>query len=149
MDQRLRLQSAPSPASGSPFNHRVLYDFSGQYKLQERCTSSSYYGGSLVSDDQDDSVWFGNHLQAVRDANEDASISGQFTLDRLWLDDGNGSPDFAVGDSIEAIAGRQYNLSASFNSQTIYPEIIQIIYLPDKQKTKLITRDLRYAEVVL
>ena len=97
----------------------------------------------------DSSDWFDKHLKAVRQANEDMSISGQFTLDRLALGDGSGEPDVAIGDCIEKIAGREYSLAADCGGREVYPEIVQIIYLPDKQKTKLITRDLRFAEVVL
>ena len=67
----------------------------------------------------------------------------------FWLGDGRSFPDFVLGDCIEKITGREYPLSATFGKTKIYPEIIQIIYLPEVQRQKLITRDLRYAEVVL
>jgi len=54
-----------------------------------------------------------------------------------------------LGDSIEKIEGRDYPLKSSYGERTVYPEIIQIIYMPEQQKTKLITRDLRFAEVPL
>ena len=53
------------------------------------------------------------------------------------------------GDSIEKITGRGVSLSAALNNSKVYPEIIQVLYLPEVQKTKLITRDLRFTEVVL
>ena len=31
----------------------------------------------------------------------------------------------------------------------VYPEIVRIIYYPEKQQQKLITRDLRFAEMTL
>jgi len=54
---------------------------------------------------------------------------------------------FKDGDCIEKIAGRDYNLTFNLGAGNTRPEIIQIIYLPDKQMTKLITRDLRFTEV--
>ncbi len=83
-------------------------------------------------------------------ADEDASISGLFTLERLWLGDGSGVPDFMIGDCIEKITGRDHYLGASFgNRGDLFPEIIKIVYMPEKQKMTLITRDLRFAEVIL
>ena len=76
------------------------------------------------------------------------TISGRFTLDRLWLGDGEGIPAFMIGDSISSISGRDYPLElATFGGGKVSPEVIQIIYLPESQKQVLITRDLRYAEV--
>ena len=150
MDQRLALQAPVNTVlSGSPFHHAQVYDFSGQYEFALRTDSSSFSSGSLLADDIDQTDLLDAHLEAVRNANEDMSVSGQFTLERLWLGDGSGVPDFMVGDSIEKIEGRQYNLSASFGQTAIYPEIIKITYMPQKQIMKLITRDLRYAEVSL
>lgn len=149
LDQRIRRQVAPSSASGSPFLHSQIYDFSEKYGLQKRTTVSRFADSDLPAWEIDSADWFTAHLEAVRAANEDMSVSGQFTLDRLWLGDGSGEPDFAVGDGIEKIEGRQYDLSAAFGGAKVYPEIIQLIYLPEKQMTKLITRDLRFAEVLL
>jgi len=160
LDQRLRLQVEPSSASGSPFLHSQIYDFSEKYGLLKRTPSSRFAPSDPPADadlpawEMDSSEYFSTHLQAIRAANEDKSISGQFTLERLWLGEGSGSPEFALGDCIEKIAGREHDLSAVMAGGgkpeiKIYPEIIQIIYLPDKQKMKLITRDLRFAEVLL
>ena len=155
LDQRIRRQAAPSSASGSPFQHSQIYDFSEKYGLLKRTPSSIFAPSSPPADtdlsayELDSTDFFDKHLQAIRAANEDKSVSGQFTLERLWLGDGSGEPEFALGDCIESITGREYDLSASLGSATIYPEIIQIIYLPEQQKTKLITRDLRFAEVLL
>lgn len=152
MDQRLHRHQAPSVASGSPFHHSQLYDFSEKYGLQKRTESSVFRDTTLIAYESADRIsdWFDSHLKTVRDANEGMSVSGQFTLERLWLGDGAGFPDFCLGDCIEKITGRNYDLCAAIiRGGTVFPEIIQIIYLPDKQMMKLITRDLRYAEVHL
>jgi hypothetical protein len=151
LDQRLHRFQPPSVASGSPFHHSQLYDFSEKYGLQKRTDSSVFRDTTLIAYESPDGIgdWFDSHLKTVRDANEGMSVSGQFTLERLWLGDGAGFPDFCFGDCIEKITGRNYELSAAMNGGAVYPEIIQIIYLPDKQMMKLITRDLRYAEVHL
>ena len=149
MDQRLRRQEPPSGASGSPFIHSRLYDFSEKYGLAKRASTSKFTGGILGAAEQDDSEWFGYHLADIRRACEDASISGKFTLERLWLGDGSGLPDFMPGDCIERITGREYSLAAALNGDPVYPEIVKIVYLPDRQQMMLITRDLRYADVVL
>ncbi len=143
LDQRLRYYVKPSSASCSPFHQSQIYNFSEKYGLAKRTASSVFSKTSLPVWDVDNSGWLGTQLNAIRSANEDMSISGQFTLERLWLG------YFAIGDCIEKITGREYNLSAAFGSRQVYPEIIQIIYMPDKQKMKLITRDLRFAEVLL
>lgn len=151
LDRRLARQAAVDPStSGSPFHHSQVYDFSAKYGLKKRTAASQYYGSSLPAWNVNDRDWCDKHLGGIRRANEDASISGAFTLERLWLGDGRGTPDFAIGDCIEKIEGREHSLSTSFCGKNVYPEIIKIIYLPDKQKMQLITRDLRFAaEVVL
>jgi len=149
MDQRMWGQSLPSTANGSPFFQSQIYDFSEKYGLKKRTASSSFATSGLPADEQDNSDWFSNHLGAVRRANEDLTISGQFTLERLWLGDGAGVPDFMIGDGIEKITGRKYDLSYALGGGRVYPEIVQIIYLPERQKMKLITRDLRFAEKIL
>jgi len=153
LDRRLARQSQPSAAAGSPFHHLQIYDFSEKYGLAKRTSSSVFSGTDLPAWEVDSNTpanpWLDKHLQAIREANEDMSISGQFTLERLWLGDGSGKPEFCIGDCIAEITGRDYGLSKSFGGGTVYPEIVQVIYLPDKQMTKLITRDLRFAEVTL
>ncbi len=149
MDQRLARQSAPSSNSGSPFHQSQVYNFSEKYGITERTDSSSFATSGLPAWNIDTTDWFDKHLQGIREANEDASISGAFTLERLWLGDGRGVADFAIGDCIERITGREYDLGASMGSATVYPEIVQIIYIPANQRMKLITRDLRFAEVLL
>jgi len=149
MDQRLARQSAPSAAGGSPFLHSTIYDFSEKYGLTRRTNSSVYDGSDLSAFEVDHTDWFDDHLKSIRKANEDPSISGDFTLERLWLGDGSGFIDFCVGDQIERISGREYSLAAPMGDRTVYPEIIKIVILPDRQKMKLITRDLRFAEVTL
>lgn len=149
LDQRLEWEAYPSPASGSLFWQQKVYDFSGKYHLSKRA-SSSVFTGQLAADEPDDIDLLKKHLYAIRDANEPMSVSSQFVLDRLWLGDGSGFPDFAIGDGIDKITGREYLLRTSFNTNTgLYPEIIKIIYYPQKQKMKLVTRDLRFAEVTL
>ena len=103
--------------------------------------ASIFEAEGLPADELDTSAWLTASLDRIRDANEDMSISGQYLLDRMWL------AAFACGDAIEGITGRDYDLSVSYGTRTIYPEIIQIVHLPQRQKTKLITRDLRFAEV--
>ncbi len=149
MDRRLFRQHLPSPASGSPFHQSRVFDFSDKYGISQRTESSIFEESDLPARNIDRTEWFDKHLEHIRDANEDMSIAGQFTLERLWLGDGTGVPAFALGDCIERITGRQHELAASFGSGFVYPEIIKIIYVPDAQKTKLITRDLRFAEVLL
>jgi len=147
MDQRVCLESHPSSASGSPFWQSQVYDFSEKYGLVERTAASIFAGLPVFEHNLE---WLlQRHLDGIRKANEDMSISGLFTLERLWLGDGVGAPDFMIGDCIERITGREYELSASFGGGVVYPEIVQIIYLPDKQKMQLVTRDLRFAQVLI
>jgi len=151
MDQRLHRHAPPSIASGSPFLCSAIYDFSEKYGTQKRTESSVFRKTDLLAYESPDGVsdWFDKHLQGIRDTNESMSVAGQFTLERLWLGDGAGVPAFCLGDGIKNITGRDYPLSTTVNGSEGYPEIIEIIYLPDKQMMKLITRDLRYAEVHL
>jgi len=147
MDQRLASISYPTSRSGSPFRQAAIYDFSSKYTLQQRCAASSLYSSGLPAWNTDETDQLAGHLEHLRDVNEDMSISGEFTLDRLWLYDTVNNPEFAVGDSITRITGRGYDLSVSFGGGILYPEIIQITYLPPQQKMRLITRDLRFAEM--
>jgi len=149
MDRRLAKVSPPSSASGSPFYHSAIYDFSEKWGLQKRSSASIFDGGSLSTADIDSSLYLARHIDAIRAENEDMSISGRFTLERLWLGDGRGVPDFMIGDGIERITGREYDLSISFGGGAVYPEVVQIVYLPDAQKMELITRDLRFVKMTL
>lgn len=149
MDQRLLVVKEPTSNYGSPFHHSQIFDFSEKYGLEKRTASSIFADGELSAREVDSTDYFDRHLAAIRDANEDMSVSGQFTLERLWLGDGSGVPDFALGDCIEKIEGRDYPLESARGERVVYPEIIQIIYMPEQQKMKLITRDLRFAEVAL
>jgi len=154
LDQRLRKQESPSTTSISPLHHSQVYDFSQKYGLAKRSVASSlrespFTGGELPVDEIDSTDILAAHLEAIRRANEDMSISGRFTLERLWLGDGDGSPDFALGDCIEKITGRDYPLAVAIGEGSLYPEIVQIVYVPDRQMQTLITRDLRFAEVLL
>ena len=143
LDQRLNSQFAPT-ASGSPFHQRDLMDFSDRYYLQKRQGDgdgkSIFADSDYSSNDRDDSKYFGYHLQHLRDSLQDSSISGQYTLERLWLS------EFRVGDCIKNIEGRGHSLQNSYGRRALCPEIVQIIILPQKQKMKLITRDLRFSE---
>jgi hypothetical protein len=149
MDQRLWRTAMPTSLSGSPFHQMAVYDYSQHYGITNRTPSSIYNQTALPAWNLNTTPWFDKHLKAVRAANEDMSISGSFTLERFWLGDGSGAPDFAVGDCIEKITGRELSLSAAMASTSVYPEIIQLIYLPDNQMMKLITRDLRFAQVLI
>ncbi len=150
LDSRLLTRSTAGPnESGSPFDLSRAYDFSNAYALSQRTSSSIFNGGGLPVNQADDTAKFISHIGAIRRANQDLSMSGLFILERLWLGDGEGEPDFAVGDCIEKITGRNYSLAATINSGSMYPEIVRIVYNPDKQKQTLITRDLRLAEVLL
>jgi hypothetical protein len=150
MDQRIVAMGIPSPSNGSPFDQTQLYDWSGKYGVAKRTASSVFTTGFLTAVEFDSSKIAEAHVDSIRKNNEDMTISGRFTLERLWLGDGAGRPAFMIGDSIRSISGREYQLDLlSFNGGKISPEIIQIIYLPDSQKQVLITRDLRYAEVLV
>jgi hypothetical protein len=150
MDQRIARQSPVDiRVSGSPFHHSQIFDFSEKYGLKKRAASSQFDTSDLPAWNIDDTDWCDIHLGGLRRANEDASISGAFTLERLWLGDGRGVPDFVIGDCIEKIEGREKSLAASYGGKNVFPEIIRIIYLPDKQKMQLVTRDLRFARGVI
>jgi len=155
MDQRLFSSAedpafiAPTTVFGSPFHHSQVYDFSEKYGLAKRTDSSSFADSDMPAYEMDSSEYIDRHLLAVRQANEDRTISGRFTLERLWLGDGSAAPDYALGDGIERITGRNYSLSVRIGGRIVHPEIIQIIYLPERQKQQLITRDLRFADVLL
>lgn len=147
-DRRIARYSPRASSYTSPFNHRRLYDFSDKYGLAQR-TGSSVFNGSLTADEYDYNDALSDHLDAIRDANQNASLSGIFVLERLWLGDGAGEPHFMIGDGISEITGRDFSLSGKVGDRTVYPEIVRIIYLPAEQKMQLITRDLRFAEATL
>jgi hypothetical protein len=156
MDRRLLKDSSPSNRSGSPFLHSQIYNFSEKYGLLKRMESSKFDSTDLPFYERDDGGLFEGHLDAIRQTNEDQSVSGQLTLEQMWLDGKNSdTPTFAVGDCLKEITGREFSLSATIVSEgknekdKTYPEIIKIIYMPDQQKEKLIIRDLRFAEVLL
>jgi len=142
MDQRLVKFSGPSSAGGSPFEHKAAYDLHDSHGIAKRMSASIFDTEGLPADEMDTSAWLTASLDRIREANEDMSISGQYLLDRMWL------ATFACGDAIEKITGRDYDLSMDYGTRIIYPELIQIVHLPQQQKTKLITRDLRFAEIV-
>ena len=147
-DRRIARYADSTSSYTSPFHHRRLYDFSDKYGLARR-TGSSVFAGSLPADEFDHAATLSDHLDAIRDAAQDGSLSGLFVLERLWLGDGGGEPDFMIGDGIAEITGRDISLSGKVGEKTIYPEIVRILYLPGEQKMQLITRDLRFAEVTL
>ncbi len=149
MDQRLVRTAARTNRSGSPFSHRKLYEFSDRYQFQQRQWNSVYGDLGYSAWNLDETDKLDSHLDLLRTASEDSSIAGRFTLDRLWLGDGASSPTFALGDSVEKIVGREFNLASSLAGRTVYPEIVQIIYDSERQRQTLITRDLRYAEVLV
>jgi len=147
LDMRLVRRSAPGWSSGSPFWQARIYDFSERYGICDRTASSVFENTGIPAYQYNTGGLMASHLDAIRRANEDMSISGVFTLDRLWLGDGAGYPAFAVGDCIEQVAGRAYGLTAAFGTEILHPEIIQIVYLPNQQRQQLITRDLRFADM--
>jgi len=149
MDQRLARIANRTNRSGSPFTQSGVFDFSDQYKFQSRQSSSVFAGGGLYAWNLNQTADLDDRLASIRNANEDAAFSGRFTLERLWLGDDSDQPEFAVGDCIERITGREFYLAASFGSRTVFPEIVRIVYLPATQKQILFTRDLRYAEVLI
>jgi hypothetical protein len=150
MDQRVVVVGKPSSASGSPFDQTQLYDWSDKYGLAKRTISSVFASGLLTAAEVDSTKIAEAHVDSIRKNNEDMTISGRFTLDRLWTGDGAGIPAFMIGDAINSISGREFPLElATFGGGKTSPEIIQIIYLPESQKQVLITRDLRYAEVLV
>lgn len=147
MDMRISRFTTPSSLLGSPFDHRRVYDFSDNYGLSQRAASSIFNGSTYPADQIDSTSRVNAHLDAIRDACQDMSLSGLFVLDRLWAGDGVGVPAFYIGDGIEAITGRWYKLAVKSGSKTVYPEVVQISYLHRQQRMQLVTRDLRFAEV--
>jgi len=139
MDQRVGGQLSPSN-SGSPFYQVEIFDLSGDYHAQARDESSIYSATSLNADERDDSIKFYNYMQKLRDSLQDSSISGQFTTERLWLN------RIKIGDVISEIEGRGFQLKTGLGWTTLCPEIIQIIYMVQQQRMKLITRDLKFSE---
>ena len=144
LDQRIGGQLDPAN-SGSPFLQSDIWDFSNEYFSYQQDASSEFKKSSDVypADLRDDYKEFKNYVEKLRDALQDNSISGQFTLERLWL---NPLDNFRIGDCIYNIEGRGYLLRTGTGATPLYPEIVQIIYMAQKQKTKLVTRDLRYGD---
>jgi len=149
LDRRLSEDVSSLFFTQSPFDQIEIYDFSDRYGIVKRMPSSIFASSGLPAYEMDSSSLLQNHLKIIRDANQTLSVSGVFVLDRLWLGDGAGRPDFALGDGLEKITGRDYNFMLRSGSSFVYPEIIQIVYLPDEQKMQLFTRDLRFAVPVL
>ena len=138
LDQRIYGTIQPLN-SGSPFYQIDVFDCSGEFFHDARDDSSTFKTSDLPVYERDDSKKFKAYLEKLRDTLQDRSVSGQFTFGQLWF-------DFKIGDSIAKIDGRNFNLKTRIGSNTMAPEIVQIIHLPQKQQTKLITRDLRYSE---
>ena len=145
MDDRVTQAIVPSENSGSPFYQARVFDFSDKYALKIRTESSTYAAGRPWSNEVDCRTKLMGHLTAIHEVNQDRSVAGRFTLDRLWVTDGSGQLPFDVGDCIERINGRNYALASNNGPEKVYPEIIQVILLPKVQKTILITRDLRFS----
>jgi hypothetical protein len=147
MDNRLVQSTRPQGQSGSPFLQAAVYNFKDKYTFSKRTPSSAFIGTNLPAWETDESDKLYQHIDGIRQANEDLSINGSFTLERLWLGDGNAAqPDFMLGDCIEGLTGRTKSFAQSVAGRTVYPEVIQITYNPVQQKQLLITRDLRLAE---
>ena len=148
-DRRIAKYTTPTSSFTSPFRHRRLYDFPDKYGLALRTPSSVFYPTLLNADEFDLTDRLNAHLDAIRDASQDASLSGLFVLERLWLGDGTGRPDFLIGDGIAEITGRDISLAGKVGDKNVYPEIVRILYSPAEQKMQLITRDLRFTEAIL
>jgi hypothetical protein len=146
MDQRLIKSAAPTNKTGSPFDHMKVFDFSKSYNYKKRSEQSIFKLSGLPADEPNDGTSANDHAAKIRDFNEDASISGSFILDRLWLYNDSGLNEFDIGDVISHITGRDYSLAANVGQRTVYPEIVQVIHLIQKNQTQLISRDLRYSE---
>ena len=147
MDQRLWTRpNRNAAATISPFEQEAVFDHSEKYKIQLRTQSSQFFNSLLPAENIDKTPLLTSHLLSLRQANEELSVSGRFVLERLWTGDGSGFPTFVVGDLVERITGRNYALGTTW-SGVGFPEIVQIVYLPDKQKMILLTRDLRFGDV--
>jgi len=146
LDERLGFYVGKPSYYGSPFPQINVYDFSNKYGIAKRTSASSLYNSGLPAKEVDSTYLIIAHLEAIRKASQDPSVSGVFVLERLWLGDGSGRVDFALGDGIEKVSGRNYTLLSRTDKGDVYPEIIKIIYLPEEQKMELITRDLRFVE---
>jgi hypothetical protein len=131
--------------SGSPFFQSDIWDFSNEYFSYQQDVSSEFKKSTDVypADVRDDYKEFKEYITKMRDALHDTSISGQFTLERLWL-----GGLFRIGDCITKIEGREHLLRTGTSGQPLYPEIVQIVYMVQKQKMKLVTRDLRYGDKI-
>ena len=151
LDQRLFGYAVPFTRSGSPFNHAEVYDFSDKYFLDRRSAASVFSQSPSLfgAVEHDHASKIATHALAIRDANEDMSISGSFSLERLWLGDGASIARFQLGDGIANISGRQHYTGMSFGGSAAYPEIVKIVYRPETQTQTLHTRDSRFAEVTL
>jgi hypothetical protein len=149
MDQRLRVAAAPTANSGSPFPQTRVFDFSDEYTYSLRTTSSQYSSSGLSAWDTDETEKLRARIEAIRDANEDKSVAGPVILDRLWLGDGTGEPEFKVGDGVRRFGGRWYDLGGTVRNDRVYPEIAQIVYDNQTQKQTLVLRDARFAQVEL
>lgn len=139
LEQRLHTQLLPS-GSGSPFYQADVIDVSNNFFKQARHTSSQFSAANMPANERDDYEEFSEYIDKLRKTLQDTAISGRIVLDRLWLG------TFNIGDSIEGIEGRDYSFKTSLGSQELYPEIVQIVYLVQKQKMQIITRDLRFSE---
>lgn len=141
VDQRITKSSTRTSDSASPFFQRRLFSFGDRFRYAQKTESSQYDSNALT---YDHTAQLTGQVDAIRQANQDASVSGVFTLDRLWIGDETGLPTFAIGDGISKIAGRNVSLALA-GAESGYPDIIQINYLPATQRTEIVTRDTRYA----
>lgn len=143
MDQRLSTWLAPTPAAGTPYAQTRVFDMSDRYGRKLRMTASQATGSAWQTPDHGDKLMAqAAYLQA---ANQDASVAGHLTLDRLWLGDGEGFPLFCCGDGVTAIRGRNLSLEAGGVGSGIFPEIVQIVYHVQQQQMDIILRDLKKA----
>jgi hypothetical protein len=133
--------------NGSPFKQAQVFDFADRYTTQQRCSSSTYYGGALPAWNTNEYAKLSAQMELIRKANEDMAIHGRCVLDRLWID-GTNLPDIMLGDCVTSLTGRNYPLGQTLGSRTVYPEIVEIQYLIQSQKQVLLLRDPRLSIVV-
>lgn len=149
MDYRLYAYQLPTVKSGSPFNQFAIYDYSDKYYWKTRTTASVLANEtlSLAADERKDYTEISSLAERLGQFGEDQSFSGDFMLDRLWLNNSAGYAEFEIGDVITDINGREHSLATNVANRSVYPEIVQIVHLAQMNKTRLITRDLRFSEV--
>ncbi|MCE5186085.1 MAG: hypothetical protein LLF76_08175 [Planctomycetaceae bacterium] len=147
MDQAIHAWPAQSANAGTPFEQMRIFDFTARYGRKLRMAGSVLTGSAweipLHSEQLSAQIDF---LQSV---NEDVAIASRFTLDRLWMGDGSGFPQFCCGDGITQLEGRNFSLKSGSSASSLYPEISEIVYNVQQQVMDLILRDTKMSRVQL